>query len=307
MQKHIPVLFNETLNLLAVVPGGVYVDGTLGRAGHARGILDRGAGLVVGIDRDPAAVEAVAGENMSCGRLEVVRGRHGELARIAREHLGEGAGVDGVLLDLGVSSPQLDVAERGFSFRLDGPLDMRMDVDSGESAYGFLQRAGEEELAEIFWKLGEETRGRKVAKAVVRAREEGKLPATTLGFAELVQSVIPKHGARHPATKVFQALRMAVNDEVGELESALAGALEVLKSGGRLAVITFESITDRIVKEFMRSHAGREVALMGGGSEWRGEEPRVRLVTRKAVSAGDDEIAANPRSRSAKLRVCEKI
>lgn len=297
--KHTSVLLKETLDLLAIVPGGVYVDGTLGRAGHARGILDRGAGMVIGIDRDPAAVEAVE----SSERLKVVRGRHGDIRSI----VGAAGVADGVLLDLGVSSPQLDEARRGFSFRMDGPLDMRMDPEHGQSALELLQNAAEEELSEIFWKFGEERASRRVAREIVRAREEGRLPGTTLGFAALVEKIVGRRGAHHPATKVFQALRMAVNNETGELERALDGALDVLKSGGRLAVITFESITDRMVKNFMKSHEGREVSLPEGGSRWQGAEPRCRIVTRKAVTASDGEIAANPRSRSAKLRVLEKI
>ncbi len=305
---HVPVLLRETIDALAVRPGGVYVDGTLGRAGHARAILARaGAGAtLVGIDRDEQALAesrdalaAVAG-----ARVEFVHGRHGDLAQLVRERgFNE---VDGILLDLGVSSPQLDEAGRGFSFRRDGPLDMRMDRSRGLTAAELVATQGEEELTTLFRALGEEPQARRIARAIARAREQA--PLTTTGqLAALVERTVGRHGAHHPATRVFQALRMAVNDEVGELERALAGGLGLLRPGGRFAVITFESLTDRIVKRFFAAHAGREVSLQQGGARWEGELPRVRLVARHAVTATEQELNENPRSRSAKLRTAERI
>ena len=261
---HIPVLLNATVDALAVKPGGVYIDGTLGRAGHAREILARaGAGsTLVGIDRDEQALEESA-EVLKAfpeARIETVHGRHGDMAEIAREKgIGE---VDGILLDLGVSSPQLDEPERGFSFQGDGPLDMRMDRSRGLTAADILATGDEASLAEMFRTLGEEPQARRVARAIVRARAERTI-ATTAQLAELVERTIDRHGAHHPATRVFQALRMAVNDELGELERALDGALPLLRSGGRIAVISFESITDRVVKRFFTDHAGKTVSLQG--------------------------------------------
>ncbi|MGN0846913.1 MAG: 16S rRNA (cytosine(1402)-N(4))-methyltransferase RsmH [Kiritimatiellia bacterium] len=305
---HIPVLLGETVDSLAVRPGGVYVDGTLGRAGHAREILSRaGTGAtLVGIDRDEQALrESADGLRAFTGaRVELVHGRHGELAEIAR---GKGVGeVDGILLDLGVSSPQLDEAGRGFSFRSDGPLDMRMDRSRGLTAAELVATKDEGGLTETFRTLGEEPQARRIARAIVRAR--AAVPLETTGqLAELVERTIGRHGAHHPATRVFQALRMEVNDEVGELERALAGGLGLLKPGGRFAVITFESITDRIVKRFFAAHAGRMVSLQQGGERWEGELPRVRLVTHRAVTATEEEMRVNPRSRSAKLRTAERV
>lgn len=308
MQKHIPVLLEPTVDALAVKPGGVYVDGTLGRAGHAGEVLARaGAGAtLVGIDRDPQAL-AESTERLSRfadAKVFLVHGRHGDLAGLVR---GKGIGeVDGIVLDLGVSSPQLDEAGRGFSFRADGPLDMRMDQTRGLTAADLVASRSEEELTDIFRRLGEEPHARRIARAIVRARERSPL-ATTSQLADLVEQTVGRRGAHHPATRVFQALRMEVNDEMGELERALEGGLGLLKSGGRFAVITFESLTDRVVKRFFAAHAGKMVSLQQGGARWEGELPRVRLVTRRAVTATDEELALNPRSRSAKLRTVERI
>ena len=305
---HIPVLLKETVDALAVRPGGVYIDGTLGRAGHTCEILARaGAGTtLVGIDRDTQAL-AESAERLKAfpsARVKVVHGCHGDLARIARD---EGIGeVDGILLDLGVSSPQLDEPERGFSFRGDGPLDMRMDRSRGLTAAELVATADETALTDLFRTLGEEPNARRIARAIVRERTGHPL-ATTIQLAGLVEKTVGRRGAHHPATRVFQALRMAVNDEVGELERALDGGLGLLRSGGRFAVITFESITDRIVKKFFAAHAGRMVSLQQGGERWEGVLPRVRLAARHAVTAGEEELSVNPRSRSAKLRVAERV
>ena len=283
---HVPVLLKEAVDALAVKPGGRYVDGTLGRAGHAREIIARG-GSVLGIDRDAQALEEIGGIE----GLIAVRGRHGDIKEIADEHGWNE--VDGVLLDLGVSSPQLDDAGRGFSFLREGPLDMRMDRSSPLTAADLVNTEGEEALATVFRELGEEPRAR------------GWIETTT-ERADVVAGAVGRLGPRHPATRVFQALRMAVNDELGELDRALEGGLAILRSGGRFAVITFESLSDRKVKGFFSSHVGRMKSLQAGGEEWFGAEPRARAVTRRAVAPGEDEMAANPRARSAKLRAIER-
>ncbi|MGN0833569.1 MAG: 16S rRNA (cytosine(1402)-N(4))-methyltransferase RsmH [Kiritimatiellia bacterium] len=294
---HVPVLLKEAVDGLAVRPGGRYVDGTFGRGGHAREIARRG-GVVLGIDRDEAAVAAA-------GELKVVRGNHGEIERIVREH--GWSAVDGILLDLGVSSPQLDEAGRGFSFLRDGPLDMRMDQSGGVTAAELVNGESAERLEEIFRTWGEEPRARQVARAIVRARaERGVRFETTRQLAEFVESLLGRRGGRHPATRVFQALRMEVNDEMGSLVRALDGGMRVLARGGRFAVITFESLTDRCVKRFFADHVGRMRSLQQGGEEWAGTEPRAKAVALRAVTAGEAEQGVNPRSRSAKLRVIER-
>ena len=301
MSGHISVMLTEAIDALNIKEGGVYVDGTLGRAGHTKEILRRG-GKVIGIDRDDDALKAV--EALSVQGLKAVKGNHGDVARILKNEGLEK--VDGILLDLGVSSPQLDEGERGFSFRADGPLDMRMDRTGGVTAADVVRDFDEFGLTEIFRKYGEEPNARRIAKAIVKARGVSSID-TTLQLAEIVERTVGRRGAHHPATRVFQALRMHVNDEMGELEKALADGLGCLKPGGRMAVITFESLTDRVVKRFFASHAGRMVSLQQGGEMWEGELPRVMQVTRKAVVASDREIAANPRSRSAKLRAVERM
>jgi len=303
---HVPVLLRETLDALAVKAGGTYVDGTLGRAGHAMEILRRGAALVIGIDRDDAALSEVKSlENgHHAGNLILKKGCHGDILKIARAEGVEA--VDGVLLDLGVSSPQLDDAGRGFSFRADGPLDMRMDRSCGATAADIVNSCAESELADIFRKYGEEAAAKRIAHAIVRTRENRPFE-TTLQLAELVERTIGRRGAHHPATRTFQALRMAVNRELEELERALVGGLELLKPGGRFAVITFESLTDRTVKHFFAAHAGKNISLQAGGVRWEGELPKVRPVTRRAVTASKEELEANVRSRSAKLRAIERV
>ncbi len=300
-RRHTPVMLNEAVDALNVRPGGVYVDGTLGRGGHSREIVRRG-GRVIGIDRDDDALKDVSA--MGVDGLEVVKGNHGDVAGIL-DRIGLEV-VDGILLDLGVSSPQLDEGERGFSFRADGPLDMRMDRSRGVTAAELANSAGEDELTDIFRSLGEEPNARRIAKAIVR--ERGTHPiGTTLRLAELVERTVGRRGAHHPATRVFQALRMAVNDELGELSRSLSGGLGRLREGGRFVVITFESLTDRTVKRFFSAHAGKMVSLQQGGARWEGELPRVRMVTPRAVTASEGETGENPRSRSAKLRAAERI
>ena len=295
--EHVPVLLKEAVDGLAVKKGGRYVDGTFGRGGHSREIVRRG-GEVLGIDRDEAAVAAAGG-------LKVVKGNHGDLERIVNENGWEC--VDGILLDLGVSSPQLDEAGRGFSFLRDGPLDMRMDRSGGVTAADLVNFGSAERLEEIFRAWGEEPRARQIAKAILRARDErGMRFERTVQLADFIGGLLGRRSGHHPATRVFQALRMEVNDEMGGLKRALEGGMRVLKPGGRFAVITFESLTDRFVKRFFADHVGRMRSLQRGGEEWEGVEPRAAAITRKPVVAGEDEVCKNPRSRSAKLRVIER-
>jgi len=305
---HVSVLWTETLEALAVKPGGAYIDGTLGDAGHASEVLRRAgpAGRLLGIDRDPAArARAQARLDGVPGTAVVAAGNHGDLAAWAQAHgFGE---VDGVLLDLGVSSEQLDEAARGFSFQRDGALDMRMDPTQGETAASLLARLDTAALTDLLRRLGEEPRASGIARAIVRARERAPL-VTTAQLAAVVAAASGWHGGRrHPATRTFQALRMAVNDELGELQRALESGLSLLRPDGRLAVITFESLTDRMVKTFFAAHAGRLVSLPQGGARWEGERPAVAWVHRHPATPGEAEVAVNPRARSAKLRAVRRL
>jgi 16S rRNA (cytosine1402-N4)-methyltransferase len=258
-----------------------------------------------GCDRDGVAIEAARGSLAEfAGRFELRQGNFSDMA----EWVPAGS-CDGVLLDLGVSSMQLDEAERGFSFQQDGPLDMRMDRRQAVTAASVVNEASAEELATIFWELGGERDSRRLARAIAHDRERGRFE-TTRQLAELIERLTPRRGAKaHPATKVFQALRMAVNDEIGSLKKGLAGALQILKPGGRLAVITFQSVDDRIVKDFGRARA-RDYTFIGGMDVPELRQPRapeLKWVQRKALKPGEAEVAANPRSRSAQLRVMERL
>ena len=261
---------------------------------------------MLGLDRDGEALERAGRRLERFGnRVERAKANFAEMGRVARER-GWGA-FRGVLLDLGVSSMQLDEKERGFSFMADAPLDMRLDRDGGLTAAEWLEVTGEEEMARAFREYGEEKASHAVARAVGEARRAGKCPRTTVELAELVSRVKGgRRGRIHPATQVFQAVRIAVNGELDALRAGLDAALGLLEEGGRLAVISFHSLEDRIVKEFMAAHEGRMEALMAGGERWCGVEPRGRRVTHKPVVAGEEETSRNPRARSAKLRVFEK-
>jgi 16S rRNA (cytosine1402-N4)-methyltransferase len=301
---HLSVMLQQTVDALAVKPGGCYIDGTLGSAGHAVEILKRAGatGRLLGIDRDPEALKRSAVRLAEVpGTVCLAHGTHGELLRIAREKGFEQA--DGILLDLGVSSDQLDTPERGFSFRFEGPLDMRMDPTQGASAAEVIATFSEQALATLFWKLGEEKQSRRIARVLVQTRAKEAI-TTTAQLAELVsQAVGGKKGPRHPATRVFQALRMQVNQEVEQLEAALEAGMTVLKPQGRFAVITFESLTDRIVKHTFAEHVGKWQSLQQGGEAWSGTLPAAEWVTRHAGVATEAELEMNPRARSAKLRV----
>ena len=297
----------EVLAALRPQPGGRYADGTLGGGGHAAAILAASSptGWLFGCDRDGGAVEAARRRLAAfAGRFELRQDNFAELVNWV-----PAGSCDGVLLDLGVSSPQLETAGRGFSFQLDGPLDMRMDLRQPVTAAGLVNEASAEDLAEIFWEFGGERDARRFARAIVHDRGQRRFE-TTRQLAELIERLAPRQGKKtHPATKVFQALRIAVNDEMGSLETGLDGALTLLKPGGRLAVITFHSLEDRRVKNFGRARA-RDYTFTGGVDVPELREPRtpeVELVTRKAAKPGAAEIAENPRSRSAQLRVMQKL
>lgn len=308
---HIPVLLNETVSALAPRPGCVYIDGTLGQAGHASAVMRLAGetGRLLGIDRDgEALVRARANleRDQIPGTHTLVHGAHGDIGTIARAN-GFDA-VDAILLDLGVSSDQLDTAERGFSFRQDGPLDMRMRNDAGETAADLVARLSIAEMTTLFRDLGEEKRAAAIARAIDRERR--KQPFTrTLQLAECVAQVVgtAHTKGRHPATRVFQALRMAVNDEMGDLRKALEAGLALLKPGGVMAILTFESLTDRVVKQTFKAHCGQEVSLQQGGSEWRGLLPRTEPIFKKAVVGQPSELEINPRARSAKLRAVRRV
>jgi len=303
LARHIPVLAAEVLRYLAPRDGGLYLDGTFGAGGYSRAILDAADCSVIGIDRDKTAIDAGAGlVAASHGRLTLVEDRFSNLDEVARS-----AGhhsVDGVVLDIGVSSMQLDEAARGFSFRNDGPLDMRMGRD-GPSAADLIAAVSERDLGTIIARLGEERFARPIARAIVRARGEAPI-TTTRQLAAIVERVVhARPGAIHPATRTFQALRIFINEELVELAAALAAAERILKPGGRLVVVTFHSLEDRIVKTFL---ADRSRILAGSrhAPETRGPQPSFVLLTRKPVGPDDQEIASNPRARSAKLRAAER-
>jgi 16S rRNA (cytosine1402-N4)-methyltransferase len=294
--EHIPVLLEEVLDGLAVRAGGSYIDATVGGGGHARAMLEQGAGRVFGIDRDPEALTAAA-ERLKPydDRVTLVQGNFRDLGMLARAH--DFTAVDGILLDVGVSSYQLDVAERGFSFKEDAPLDMRMDPAQELTAADLVNTLSEAELADIIYHYGEERASRRIARRIVEQRRRAPITRTMELAALVAQAVGGKESRIHPATRTFQALRIAVNDELGALQEALPAAIELLVVGGRLAVITFHSLEDRIVKEFMRRESARDGDHV----------PRLMLITKKPIVATQAEMRTNRRSRSAKLRVAQRV
>jgi 16S rRNA (cytosine1402-N4)-methyltransferase len=304
---HKPVLLDEVLAGLSVQVDGRYCDATFGRGGHSAAILAQLGphGRVCAIDRDPAAIAAGRERFAAEPRLTLLRGSFGRLGELVRAAGWEG-GLQGVLLDLGVSSPQLDEASRGFSFMQDGPLDMRMDNESGQSAAQWLARAGEREIADVIFKFGEERFSRRIARAIVAARAQA--PVTTTGrLAQVVAGAVPtREPGKHPATRSFQAIRIFVNREFEELDAALPQAVELLAPRGRLCVISFHSLEDRTVKRFLRREAQGDPVYAGLPEVPPHARPRLRLVG-GAVMPGDDEVARNPRARSAVLRVAERI
>jgi 16S rRNA (cytosine1402-N4)-methyltransferase len=317
--QHVPVMLEEVLKFLQPEPGGHYIDGTSGGGGHTEAILERSApdGKVLGIDTDVQALARVRerlAESVSSGRLVLAHGNFAELARIVDE-----AGfvsIQGILLDLGFSSHQMDNPERGFSFGADGPLDMRLDQTQGMSAADLVNSASERELADLIWRYGEETRSRQIARRIVRERAKGAITRTAQ-LARLAAAGVPyKAGAIHPATKTFQALRIAVNHELEALEAVLPQMLDVLSAkgrdgrmegGGRMVIISFHSLEDRLVKEFMRREAKDCLCPPSVPVCVCGHKARLRLLTAKPVVPTAQEVIANPRARSAKLRAAEIV
>ena len=291
---HIPVLAEEVLTWLAVKPGGTYVDATYGRGGHSRMILERlgPGGRLLAFDRDPEAARAAAELLGKEERFEFV---HAAFSQLAAELgvRGLAGAVDGLLFDIGVSSPQLDDAGRGFSFLREGPLDMRMDPGSGPSAADWINSAREQDIADVIYQYGEERFSRRIARAIVVRRKQQRFETTT-DLAEVIARAVPRREGRiHPATRSFQAIRIYINRELEELRAALDDAIDLLAPGGRLLVISFHSLEDRIVKNFMRDEA-------------RAEHPRLGIAAR-LVRAGQEEARGNPRARSARLRVAERL
>jgi 16S rRNA (cytosine1402-N4)-methyltransferase len=306
-QPHQPVLLNAAVEALEIKPAGFYVDATFGRGGHSQAILNRlgPEGRLLAIDRDPQAVEEAKRKFASEKRLEIRRGPFSMLGQTIQE-LGQAKKVDGVLLDLGVSSPQLDDANRGFSFRQAGPLDMRMDPDSGESAADWLNRADEADIARVIKEYGEERFAKRIARFIVEERETRLLETTEQLAAICARAVRTREKGKDPATRTFQAIRIHINRELDEVAAVLPQTIEVLQPGGRLAVISFHSLEDRIVKRFMQK-ASR-------GDDYPPDlpvthdllKPRLRIVG-KAIKPDEDEVSRNPRARSAVLRVAERL
>ncbi|MGF1659936.1 MAG: 16S rRNA (cytosine(1402)-N(4))-methyltransferase RsmH [Rubrimonas sp.] len=304
-QPHAPVLLDAVLAALAPERGGVHVDGTFGAGGYTRALLDGGAAKVIAIDRDPDAVARGRALAARYGdRLILAEGRFGDLDQIAAAHGAPEA--QGVALDIGVSSMQLDQAERGFSFLRDGPLDMRM-AQAGRSAADIVNSASEAELADILFQFGEERAARRIARAIVEAREDATIE-TTGRLAQIVASRLPpqRPGQSHPATRSFQALRIAVNDELGELIAALEAAERLLSEGGVLAVVTFHSLEDRMVKRFLQLRSGRAPHGSRHAPEQTADAPRFELLARRSTEPGPEELARNPRARSARLRAARR-
>ncbi|MBQ2245164.1 MAG: 16S rRNA (cytosine(1402)-N(4))-methyltransferase RsmH [Oscillospiraceae bacterium] len=306
---HVSVLLDECIDALAIRPDGIYVDGTLGGAGHSSQIVKRlTTGRLIGIDRDPVALKA-AGERLAPygDRVTLVHSNFCDIAKVL-EDLGI-EGVDGILLDLGVSSPQLDDAGRGFSYMADAPLDMRMNSEDTLDAYMVVNSWSQEELKRIFFEYGEERYAPQIAAAICRRRAEKPIE-TTLELVDVIRSAMPPAALRekqHPAKRTFQAIRIAVNDELGSVEQVMRDAIPCLNEGGRLAIITFHSLEDRIVKNGMVAASKGCTCPPSFPVCVCGKKPKVKLVTRKPIVSGDEELERNPRARSAKLRVCEKL
>jgi 16S rRNA (cytosine1402-N4)-methyltransferase len=301
--RHVPVLGRAAIEALKIRDGGIYVDGTFGAGGYSRAILEAGNTHVIAIDRDQNAIaESLDLVASAHGRLTVAEDRFSRLDQVAQK-FGHDR-VDGVVLDIGVSSMQLDEAERGFSFRLDGLLDMRMGGE-GPSAADVVARASDRDLADIIFQLGEERHSRAVARAIVAARKQAPI-VSTKALADIVERVVhSRPGQIHPATRTFQALRLFVNEELDELAAALAAAERILKPGGRLAVVSFHSLEDRIVKTFLAERS-RTAGVSRHQPEIEAQAPTFTLVNKKPIIADDAELAVNPRARSAKLRAAER-
>jgi 16S rRNA (cytosine1402-N4)-methyltransferase len=306
--EHVPVLLGPVLEGLDIKKDGCYVDGTFGRGGHSGEILKRldTNGRLIGIDRDPDAIASAPQALIDDPRFELVRGEIAQLTTILAERKLSGE-VDGLLFDLGVSSPQLDEAHRGFSFLRDGPLDMRMDPDSGTSASDWLASVDEQGLKHVLRVYGEETHATRIARAILAARESSPI-RTTKELADVVEACVPgkvRAQKKHPATKTFQAIRITINGELEQLEAVLAQSVDALKQGGRLCVISFHSLEDRMVKRFMRTASSEPEQYRGMPSMPEELRPKLKIIG-KVVVADDEEIKLNRRSRSARLRIAER-
>jgi 16S rRNA (cytosine1402-N4)-methyltransferase len=307
MFLHTPVLLREVLAALDIRAGGRYVDATFGRGGHSAAILERVGpqGAVIAFDRDPAAIAAGRERFANDGRMTLVSSAFSRLSTVMAQ-MGLTGAIDGVLLDLGVSSPQLDDASRGFSFTHDGPLDMRMDDSTGASAADFIARASEHDIARVIRDFGEERFAKRIARAIVNARREAPI-VRTAQLAEIVARSIPtREPGKHPATRTFQAIRIQVNQELEEIRTALDGSLAALAPHGRLCVISFHSLEDTLVKRFMQQQSQEDPVYAGLPDVPAHARPKLQRIG-KAIHAGQDEIAANPRARSAILRVAERV
>ena len=306
---HVSVLLDECLEGLNIKPDGTYVDGTLGGAGHSSQIVKRlTTGHHIGIDRDPVALKA-AGERLAPfgDKVTLVHSNFCEIKQVLEDL--EIEGVDGILLDLGVSSPQLDDGSRGFSYMADAPLDMRMNSEDTLSAYDVVNTWSQDELKRILYDYGEERYAPRIAAAICARRAEKPIE-TTLELVDVIRSAMPAQALRekqHPAKRSFQAIRIAVNDELGSVEKVMRDAIPCLNKGGRLAVITFHSLEDRIVKNAMADAAKGCTCPPNFPVCVCGKKPKVKLITRKPIVSGDEELERNPRARSAKLRICEKL
>lgn len=306
--QHITVLLNEAVDALVQDPNGFYVDGTFGRGGHSSLVLGRlgEQGRLMAIDKDLEAIEHAHTRFADEPRFDIAHGSFAQLQSFVTER-GEYEKVDGILLDLGVSSPQLDDPERGFSFQHDGPLDMRMDVTQGESAAEWLSHASEEEIADVIFTYGEDKFGRRMAKAIIKAREESPI-TTTAHLAKIISDANPAwEKGKHPATRAFQAIRIHINRELEDLEQCLEGALASLKVGGRLVIISFHSLEDRIVKRFIRRYVKGDEHLPPGIPFTEDMLNKRLKAEGKMIKASADEVKHNPRSRSAVMRVATKL
>ena len=303
--QHLPVLLEEAVSSLNIREDGFYLDGTFGRGGHSRAIM---AGLseqgrLFALDKDPQAIAAGLEEWGDDPRFSIIQGSFADMDRMVQTWHTKG-NLDGILLDLGVSSPQLDDPARGFSFRKGGPLDMRMDPTQGVSAAQWVAVTPEREMSRVFWEFGEERHARRIARSIVKARQQQCLETTTQ-LAELIEKTIGKHEKKHPATRCFQAIRIEVNNEMGDLASGLEAAIKQLRPGGRLVAISFHSLEDRLVKRTFREavRPGKVRRNIPDHPDW---SPRLKLVG-KATRPSGQEISANPRARSAIMRVAEKL
>jgi len=303
--QHQPVLLEEAISSLRIRGEGIYLDATFGRGGHSRAIIARltEQGRLFSLDKDPQAVEAGMEELGGDPRFSIVQGSFAEMDRMVQEWQIE-RNLDGILLDLGVSSPQLDDPDRGFSFRNGGPLDMRMDPTKGVSAADWLAETPEREMTRVFWEFGEERHARRIARSIVKARQQQCLETTTQ-LADLIETTIGRREKKHPATRCFQAIRIVVNNEMGDLALGLEAAIRQLRPGGRLVAISFHSLEDRLVKRTFREavRPGNVRRNIPDHPDW---SPRLKLVG-KAIRPSEQEISANPRARSAIMRVAEKL